>query len=157
MKRLLTTLIAILSIFIIGVLIIFGQSMSSYRAARDNAFSHAEKYADLEDPDNFYWYNGTDTYYTVTGTTGEEEDIVAIIQKEGGHIDILPLSETISEHDAVQQALSDLENVEILETRIGKDEDLPIWEISFQNSDGTIGYYLVALETGEWLKSVDNL
>lgn len=157
MKKILTALIVILSVFIIAVLIIFGQSMSPYRAARNNAFEHAEEYADLENLDNFYWYNSEETYYTVTGTNGEGEDIVAIIQKEGGHVEIIPLLETISEYDAVQQALSDLENVEILETRIGKDEDIPVWEISFRNPDDTIGYYLVSLESGEWIKSINNL
>lgn len=144
-------------VIIVGTVVVYRQAVTPYNQAREEASSLASRRADLVTVEDFYWYNGSETYFTVTGINNEDENIVVIIRQEGGQITTFNRDETISEIDAVNQVRQEKNPEKILGSRIGIEDDQAIWEVSYRNENGRIGYYVISLETGEWLRTIDNI
>jgi len=128
-----------------------------FNQAREEAIQHAQANTDLETAEDFYWYNGEETYFSMRGNTQEGTEVVVIIQQNGGHIKVLEAEETISEDHARAIVRQEKQLARILEARIGMAASIPSWEVSFKQENGKIGYYVMNLETGEWLRSIENI
>jgi len=159
MKKFLIALVIFMTMLIVGGIYYFQQTTGSYYQARVEAVDIAERQANLENWNEFYWFNGMEeTYFTVTGTSTDDVPIIVIVRQSDGAIQVYDQRETVSEQDALAQMRQDVEPAEILETRIGMDSNLsPVWEISYKNENGGLGYYLLSLETGEWIRTIDNI
>lgn len=146
-----------MSLLIIGAGILVNRSLSPLKQAKSETISLAEQKADLIQAADFYWYNGNQTYFTVTGKNKEAEEIVVIIKQDDGTIQTLKKEETISKGEAMAK-VRELENPShILEARIGIHNDLPIWEISFRQENGRIGYTMLSLTGGVWVRTTKNI
>lgn len=154
--------IFIVSIVVMIVVIAF--SISVYQTAskplhkaEDEAFAVAKSNAGLTKVEDFYWYNGTETYFTVTGTNQENEAVIAIVAQDGGDTTVLNQADIITEAEAVQLTRQAVNPKEILEARIGIEDETPIWEVAYKQENGRLGYYVLSLETGEWIKGIENI
>jgi len=148
-----------MTLLIVGGIFYFQQTTGSYYQARVETIEIAERKANLEEWNNFYWFNGIEeTYFSLTGTSTDDVPITVIVRQSDGAIQVYDQSETVSEQEALNQMRQDVNPSEILETRIGMDSNLtPVWEISYKNDNGGLGYYLLSLETGEWIRTIDNI
>ena len=106
---------------------------------------------------DFYWYNGTQTYFTVTGLNEENEEIVAIVAQDGGATTVLNKKDLVTEKQAIQLAKKETNAKEVLEARIGIEKDIAVWEVAYKQENGRLGYYVLSLETGEWIKGIENI
>ncbi len=157
MKKFLISTLIFMSLLIIGVTTVLRKSLSPLKQARVETIELAESQADLVEADDFYWYNGNETYLTITGKNSVEEEIIVIVKQEGGSIEVVDQEETFSKGEAIRKVV-ELENpVRILEARIGVHEDLPIWEISFRQENGRIGFTMLSLKSGEWIRTIKNI
>lgn len=156
-KKFLIGVIIVLTSFILGVVVIYNRSVSPYNQAEEEALVIAEREAGVNNVDEFYWYNGTETYFTVTGTTENDEELIVIIRQDDGSIVTLPVNETISKNEAIRQVIDEQSPERILQARIGLEGETPVWEVSYRNENGRIGYYTLALENGEWIRTIDNI
>lgn len=146
-----------MSLLIVGVTTVLSKSVSPLKQARAETIDLAERQADLVEADDFYWYNGNETYLTVTGKNSQGEEIIVIVKQEGGATEIIKQEDSFSKNDAIQK-VAELENpVRILEARIGIHEKLPVWEISFRQENGRIGFTMFSLKTGEWVRTIKNI
>lgn len=144
-------------LLIVGVTTVLNKSVSPLKQARAETIDLAERQADLVEADDFYWYNGNETYLTVTGKNSLDEEIVVIVKQEGGTIEVVDQKDTFAKGDAIRK-VAELESpVRILEARIGIHENLPIWEISFRQENGRIGFTMLSLGTGEWIRTIKNI
>lgn len=151
-------LVSILLLFFIVTVFSIGVSAQKpYNQAKKEAFSIARTSAGLETMDRFYWYNGEETYFTIVGKDRNEEDRIVLIRQNDGKVTVLDGSEAVSEVQAKQITKRDKKPKRILEARIGISEEEPVWEISYQHENGKIGYYILSLETGEWIRSIENI
>lgn len=157
MKKILTTLLIVMLLFILGVTTVVTRSLSPYNQAEAEATTLAQENANLAEADEFYWYNGNETFFTVTGTDTEGTPIIVIVQQDGGAIEVLNQEDTITEGTAIEQTISREEPQEILEARIGMYDQSPIWEVSFKQENGSIGYAMFSLTSGEWVRTIKNI
>jgi len=157
MKKILVGLAIGLGLLLVVSVALFQKSTAPFEQARAEAIEFAEERADLVQTDDFYWYNGTQTYFTVTGENSEGVPIVVIIQQDGGNMHVFNQEELISKEEAIQTTREAKQPKKILEARIGMEESLPVWEVSYRNENESIGYYVLSLETGEWIKSIENI
>ncbi|MBM6613733.1 DUF5590 domain-containing protein [Desemzia sp. RIT804] len=155
------------NIFIVSIVVmiaVIAFSISVYQTAsnplhkaEDETFAVAKSSAGLTEVDDFYWYNGTETYFTVTGTNQEGEAIVAIVAQDGGATTVFNQADVITESEAIQITKQAANPKEILEARIGMEKGKAIWEVAYKQENGRLGYYVLSLETGEWLKGIENI
>lgn len=157
MKKFLTGLLVTMLVLIFAVSIILIRSLSPYNQAKAETTDVASRRADLVQADEFYWFNGNETYFTITGKNSEGTSIVVIVQQDGGEIEVLNEADTISKNRAVQLTLDRETPKKILEARIGMDIDRPIWEVSFEQENGSIGYVKFSLTSGEWIRTIKNI
>lgn len=132
--------------------------MKPYFMAKDEAILVAERQEDFHSPDQFYWYNNQETVFSITGKNSNNEDIIVMIRTEGGQSYVFPLEEMISERQAFQIMIDEMDPYQPLQARAGlNSDDEPIWEISFERENGRIGYYYISMRDGSWLRTIDNL
>ena len=146
-----------MSLLIIGVTTVLSKSVSPLKQARAETIELAERDADLIEAEDFYWYNGNETYLTVTGKNNKDEEIIVIVKQEGGSIQVFDQNDTFGKGEAVRKVWELESPVRILEARIGIHDDLPIWEISFRQENGRIGFTMLSLRTGEWIRTIKNI
>lgn len=156
-KKILTTLIIMMLFLILAVTTVVTRSLSPYNQAEAEATELAQRRADLAEADDFHWYNGEETFFTVTGTDTEGTPIIVIIQQDGGAVEVLNQEETISEEEVINQVISREEPEQILEARIGMYNDSPIWEVSFKRENDSLSYAMFSLTSGEWIRTIQNI
>ena len=157
MKKIIIGLVVLMSVLIVGFIYIYQQSQAPYASAREESIAYVTNRTDLTQPDEFYWYNGSETYFTVHGLTSNDEEMIYIVRQNGGHILSIPAEETVTKEQAIQQARSNRSPDKILNAIIGMIDEIPVWEISYRNENGRLGYYIIDLKTGEWLRTIDNI
>lgn len=144
-------------LLIASVTLIINKSLSPLKQAKAETISIVEKEVALSEVDDFYWYNGEETYFTLTGKNEESEGIVVLLRQEDESFEVLNKKNLLSKSEAISK-VRNLENPEhILEARIGMHKDLAIWEVSFRQDNGKIGYTIISLTTGEWVRTIKNI
>lgn len=157
MKKIFTTILILMLLLIFSVTFIVTRSLSPYNQAKSETIEVAGRRANLEEVEDFYWYNGTETYFTVTGKNNENTPIIIVVQQNGGAIEVLKQEDSISEQTAIKQTIDRENPHKILEARIGKEKEQLIWEVSFELENGSIGYSTFSLTTGEWIRTIKNI
>lgn len=157
LKKILTYSLIVMTLLISGAGILINQSLSPLKQAKAETIRVAEREAALTEPVDFYWYNGNETYFTVVGTNDEAEEIIVLVKQDDGSVKVYDQKDTFSKADAIAK-VRELENpAHILEARIGMHNELAIWEVSFRQENGKIGYTMVALSDGEWVRTIKNI
>lgn len=157
LKKFLTTILVILLLFIFSVTFILTRSLSPYNQAKAETIDLASRRADLTQADDFYWFNGEETFFTITGSNSEGTPIVVIVQQDGGAVQVYNEEETVSKEQVVRQTIEREQPEKILEARIGLSQNNPIWEVSFEQENGSVGYTTFSLTTGEWIRTIKNI
>ena len=157
MKKFLTTILIGMLLFIFGGTFIITRSLSPYNQARAETIELAERKADLIDEDQFYWFNGEETFFTITGLDSEGTAIAVIVQQDSGDIQVFNQADILSENEAILEVYNQENPEEIMEARIGVYKDQPVWEVSFRLENGRIGYSMLSLTSGEWIQTIRNI
>lgn len=157
MKKFLTALLIGMLLLIFSVVFIITRSLTPLNQAKTETVELASRRADLVEENEFYWYNGTESYFTITGMNSDNTNIIVIVQQNGGNIEVFNQEETISKSTAIQQTINREQPMKILQARIGMYQELPVWEVSFELENEDIGYTYYSLTTGEWLKTIKNI
>lgn len=159
MKKIFTSLLIVMLLLIFGTGVVVTRSLSPYKQARNEAVDLINRRTnfDIINEEDFYWYNGEESYFTVAGETNNGEHIVAIIQQNSGAIEIFDQKDVIPKQDIINKAYEDISPQKIFSVRIGISDSTPVWEVSFRQDNGNIGYILYSLTSGEWLKTIKNI
>lgn len=157
MKKFLITSIVIMLLLILAVTTLVTRSLAPYRQAEAETIELASRRADLVDAEDFYWYNGAESFFAVTGTNSQDIPIIVIVQQDGGAVEVFEQENSITEHEAISQTLERENPAQILEARIGMYENTPIWEVSFRQENGSTGYAMYSLTSGEWIRTIKNI
>ena len=94
----------------------------------------------------------------MTGQNGDQASIIVLIRQSDGAIMVLDQTETVSQEAITAQMIEDVAPAQILNYRMGIiEQNIPIWEVTYKKSNGSLGYYIASLETGAWLRTIDGL
>ncbi|QDO91246.1 cell wall elongation regulator TseB-like domain-containing protein [Dolosigranulum pigrum] len=159
MKKLLIGINFVLTAIIIFMILMFNNAAGPYYHAKVEATNFARKHANLVEQEDFYWYSDSEgSYLTVTGQNGDQASIIVLIRQSDGAIMVLDQAETVSQEAIIAQMIEDIAPAQILNYRMGIiEQNIPIWEVTYKKSNGSLGYYIASLETGAWLRTIDGL
>lgn len=147
---------AILAAIILFSVIFYVRASRPYRQARSEAVALAEKHADLEETDQFYWFTREKTYFSLTGKNKKGQDIAVIIPQSGGKITLLSQDEGITEAEARAIINKAYPQESVKKTSLGLFKNEPVWEVVTQSSKG-MNYYLVSFKDGEEVNKIANI
>jgi hypothetical protein len=158
-KKLLIGINFVLTAIIIFMILMFNNAAGPYYHAKVEATNFARKHANLVEQEDFYWYSDSEgSYLTVTGQNGDQASIIVLIRQSDGAIMVLDQAETVSQEAIIAQMIEDIAPAQILNYRMGIiEQNIPIWEVTYKKSNGSLGYYIASLETGAWLRTIDGL
>lgn len=157
MKKVIIGLVLTLSAVIVGAIYVYQSARAPYTQAEDETISFLSERTDLDQVEEFYWYNGDVTTFTVRGFNEAEEEKYYIVRSQGGAITTIDASSAVTEQEARRQTREAREPDRILNAKVGWMNDTPIWEVTYKNENERLGYYIIDLQTGEWLRTIDNI
>ncbi|EXJ22425.1 hypothetical protein ADIAL_2011 [Alkalibacterium sp. AK22] len=157
MKKVLISLIIVMSVILAGGSFLLYRSIQPHSRARRDTIAFVSERTSLQEAQDFFWYNGEETFLTVTGINEEGVERIYIVQQDGGQILSLSKENTLSKEQAIQMTKESRQPDRILNARIGMQDDTPIWEISYRNQNNRLGYFIIDLRTGEWIRTIDNI
>lgn len=154
--------IIIISIFIILIVLVSGifiyqNALKPVKTAEKKAVQIAMEETELTKAEDFYLYNGQETYYVLKGKNEKGTNIYVWIPEKEGRIIVRKQSDGASEKEVVSKLLEEKNPKEIISVRLGIEDNRPLWEIHYRSEGNLINYYYVDFETGEWRKSIENL
>ena len=147
------------SLTIIISLLIYFQAKSPFSEATSQAESYVVENNLLAVVDKTYVYNNTSTFHTVIGKTakGEEKAYFLPAKQSDEKIMEVSLDEGISEQQAVDIAMKDVNGGKLLHAKLGVEKIGPVWEITYVNADDKLNYVYLLFDNGEWWKRISNL
>ncbi len=146
----------LLIILVVGTMI-FIRSNRPMQQAKREAVQMAEKYADLETVDQFYWFNREQTYFTVVGKNKSQEEIIVIIPKSGDKVRVLAQKDGLTEVQAEETVKTNDPDVTIEKANLGIYRDQTAWEITAKDDQGAIYYYLLNFNDGKIIKVIKKI
>lgn len=134
----------------------FYHTSAPVRKERKETIQIAEKYAHLEVPRYFYWYNRDETYYTITGENNNHQDIIVTVPQEGNKIRVLNQKDGITRNQALAIVQKNYHPYDIIKLNFGYFKDQPVWEVTVKNKDKTLSYYTLKFSNGKVVNKVLN-
>ncbi|WP_027107494.1 DUF5590 domain-containing protein [Lacticigenium naphthae] len=157
MKKIILGISVLLALFVLGVIAVYHSTQSPYNSARTQAESYVRKKTDLTEFEDFYWYNGEETFFAVIGNDAENKKLIAIIESESGKVTTHDAEESLTEQEAIALTKQEKNPAEILQARIGMENNEPVWEVSYLSESGSLGYYVLSMQNGNWIKDIENI
>ena len=156
-KTIISGLTILMAAVIFGSIYLFNTSRQPLKQAEAETIAIAKETAGLTKADKFYWYNNAETYFSVVGTARNKEPVLVIVEQEGGDVVVLKEGDYITEQQAKQIVREAKKPAELLEVRIGIEEDVPVWEVAYKQENGRLGYYIITAKDGKWVKDIENI
>ncbi len=150
-------------IIIFVIMIAFGitvyiNALEPLKNAESAAIKAAKKETSLVEVTDFSLYNGSETYYVVTGINSKKENIIVWIpEKDDKKVIVRKESDGITKEEAIQKLHKEKDPQKIMTVKLGMENNIPLWEIFYRSNEELINYYYVDFESGEWLKDIQNL
>lgn len=158
MKKVLWSLLIIL---LIGSAVLIQAILAGNGQKQDEkttAIEIAKEKTKLTEPEDYYLYNGNESWSVVTGKDKNGKKIgVWIPNGKNKEIEVIHLSEGLNEKEAIQIVKDKKKVKSIVSANLGMEKNQPLWEIVFKNSDDLYGYYYLNFKTGDLIRNYDNL
>ncbi|OCA83539.1 peptidase [Pradoshia sp. D12] len=131
---------------------------STRKDAEKSAEDIARETAGMTEVDDFYLYNGNETWSVITGKTADGKKIgVWVPDDKKKKSQIIALSEGISKNKAIA-IVKEKKNVKkIVSAHLGMENNQPLWEVTYKNNKDLYGYYYLNFKTGNLIRNYDNL
>ena len=156
-KGIISLLTIVMGVIIISSVFIYRISRQPLVQAREETTAIAKESSEIEKINEFYWYNNKKTYFAVSGVNKKDENMIVIVEQKGGNVVVLNPGQFISEKEAKRIAYTETKPRKMLETRIGLDNGVPVWEVAYEQDNGKLGYYIVTAKEGKWVKDIKNI
>ncbi|MGY3724311.1 Uncharacterized protein YpmB [Granulicatella balaenopterae] len=125
--------------------------------AQKEAVSLMKEEVQFQEITDFYWFNTSETFYSIAGTTIEGNKVYAIVSPETKKVVVVDQAKYISEEDAKSITLQEKEPQAVKQARLGMIGEEPVWEVNYQISEHSIGYYYILAKNGQWIKDIENI
>ncbi|UUX34533.1 hypothetical protein [Fundicoccus culcitae] len=156
-RKTVTTISIILLVILVGMFWLFMESQASIYQAEDEAVAIVEVDYPVKQVNEFYWVTFDETFFSLDFFDNQEVQRYAIISQEGGDTDYYTYDELISEPQAKELTLANMGEVDIIQARLGKLANNPVWEITLRNANGTLTYYYLNAVNGTWVQTIENI
>jgi uncharacterized protein YpmB len=138
----------------IGTASIYVKSVQPKQDAEEQAAQKAKKVYDLKEIIGTQTYYGSHTYYIVNAKNKKNEKVIIWVPKNDKKRDMIVKKENsgISREEVISLVQKERNPEEIKSIRLGMENEIPLWEITYVDHDNSFTYYYVNFQTGKFLK-----
>lgn len=155
-RKLFSILIAIMVIYLVGSTYVYANSQQMIAAEEVQTTKLAED-AGLHNITDFYVFNKDETYYSVKGENSDGREVYFSYQKDTDNTKSGFVDEMVNEENAYSLTLYEMPNVEVRTANLGVANDTFVWEVSFTDEEGNLGYHYINATNGEWYETINDL
>ncbi|KIL48903.1 hypothetical protein KP77_21140 [Jeotgalibacillus alimentarius] len=154
MKKWILLMIAIITVFIACILIIFNAAKNQVNNQLDIAEAAAmDEGISVE---KSYHYYGSAPYSVVEGTSDGVEKLF-FLPENGEEPVIIDAADGVDQEQVLNMLEADDNPQKILSSKIGMEPVGAVWEVIYEDEDELLNYYYVKFESGEWWRTIRNL
>jgi len=155
-------LIMIVLLVVLAIIVaIYGTLWVAQRpmhTAQTTAYQLATTKGHLKTTTAFSQYNGTQSYYMVTGTNQKDVPVYAIINTKGKHqTTVVKQSAGITRTKALRKVWTKRQPSKVIKATMGKYNGQVVWEITYLNAKKALCYEVLQYSNGNQLKSIINI
>ncbi|PEF74385.1 peptidase M4 [Bacillus pseudomycoides] len=96
------------------------------------------------------YYNGKSSYAVVQGVDEKGEQIIVWVPEKKGNVLVRKKNEGISEKKALQIVAGERKPKELVKAKLGAENDVPLWEITYIDQEGRYTYYYLEFQDGKY-------
>ncbi|WP_144488435.1 DUF5590 domain-containing protein [Bacillus sp. ABP14] len=140
---------------------VYNQAMEKKIPKEAKSVEIAKEKAKLTKVKSVDYYNGESSYTVVQGTDEKEEQLIVWVPEKKGETIVRKKSEGISEKDALQRTIEQVGDdskepkskpKEILKVKLGFENNIPLWEVTYIDDENRYSYYYLAFKDGQFLR-----
>ncbi|WP_110927644.1 cell wall elongation regulator TseB-like domain-containing protein [Bacillus massiliglaciei] len=129
------------------------KAMQPKKEMAEAAFEKAKTVSDIKTLDDYYMYNGKDSYMIIIGLTDSgEKQVVWVPEKKNGKTVTEKYKSGKTEKEIKEIAEKKLNPEKIISIKLGMEENIPLWEVTYLDESKRYNYDYYDFKTGEWLK-----
>lgn len=144
--------IGIFVIFIILASIYYQMIRSPLTNEEQEAVSIALAETKLEHVNSVEFYHGTDAYQVINGTDAKEEELIVWVRSDNKEVMTKRVKDGLSKEQVEQFALNELSPTEVISIRLGVEQGLPVYEITYIDGEHRYAYYYMTFDDGTFVK-----
>ncbi|WP_409288916.1 DUF5590 domain-containing protein [Peribacillus sp. SCS-37] len=144
---------------VIAVLIVVTFTYITYHKAvkpKKAAFAELEQAAEREglaETDEYYLYHGSKSYSVAVGKDKSgKRKVLWIPSEKNGDVIKADYDSGITRQQVINQVRRERKPDKILSVKLGMENDVPLWEVIYQNEAKQINYEYFDFKTGDMLK-----
>ncbi|KWW11317.1 hypothetical protein AS888_01945 [Peribacillus simplex] len=129
------------------------KALQPKKEAGNAAFKKAREEAGLRSMDEFYLYNGQDSYSVIIGK-GEKgiKKVVWLPEDKKKKIVVEDYKDGKTKKEILSIAKEKLNPEKIISVKLGMEKNVPLWEVTYLDDSERFNYDYYDFKTGEWLK-----
>ena len=129
------------------------KALQPKKEAGNVAFEKAKEEGGLETMEEFYLYNGQDSYSVIIGE-GEKgtKKIVWLPEDKKKEIVVENYKDGKSKKEILNIVKEKLNPQKIISVKLGMEKNVPLWEVTYLDESERFNYDYYDFKTGEWLK-----
>lgn len=128
--------------------IVDGQAQKFAKAA-----TTAQQRYDLKDVIDVTYYHGTVSYEVVKALNQHDETIFIWFPEDGEPF-FKRASEGMNKSEVKQYALKTLNTKELIDIRLGAENNFPFWEITYIDENDRYTFYYLSFDGDHWVKTI---
>ncbi|WP_216829212.1 cell wall elongation regulator TseB-like domain-containing protein [Alkalihalobacterium elongatum] len=153
MKKWVITCICLLVFAAIGISSYFYQTMRSPITEQEQlAIERALNETELSVVDDVSFYHGTEPYIVVKGRTDQDDTGLIAWVGEEERIIVKNVADGLSKEEVRHFAQNELAPKELISVRLGIENRLPIYEITYIDENDRYSFYYITFEEGTFVK-----
>lgn len=107
---------------------------------------------ELEQVEAVEFYHGTDSYQVIRGTDHDGEQLIVWVSTDENEIVMRRAKDGLSHEQVEQFASQQLAPRELISIRLGIEQDLPVYEITYLDNERRYAYYYMTFKDGTFVK-----
>ncbi|PDZ75059.1 cell wall elongation regulator TseB-like domain-containing protein [Bacillus pseudomycoides] len=148
-KWIFAIIIVIVAIGLYGVHV-YNATMEKKIPKESKVVEIAKEKAKLTKVKTVDYYNGKSSYAVVQGVDEKEEQIIVWVPEKKGNVLVRKKNEGISEKKALQIVAGERKPKELVKAKLGAENDVPLWEITYIDQEGRYTYYYLEFQDGKY-------
>lgn len=151
-KKWLFIVLAIVILSIVCFSIFYMSIRSPIKDDRERAIQYVLSETDIKEVIDVSFYNGSNHYQVITGMDEKGEEWIAWYSEEEDKLIKRRKSQGLSENEVLNIVKQQLEVKKIKNIRLGIENNLPVYEVTYIDDEDRYAYYYLTFNDGTFVK-----
>ncbi|WP_078553311.1 DUF5590 domain-containing protein [Bacillus alkalicellulosilyticus] len=98
------------------------------------------------------FYHGTEAYYVIEGQNAENESLIVWVSEDLQSVITRKAEDGWSKEQVTDFAIQELQPAKLISIRLGMEQELPVYEITYINEDDRLAYYYITFRDGTYIQ-----